>query len=383
MCSFTVMDTTDPDITFDEEGVCNHVQLYRQRYANFVKTGEEGRRALDQMADYIRREGKGKDFDCLIGISGGADSTYLCYLAKELGLRPLLIHLDNGWNSETAVQNINNIVENLGFDLYTHVIDWEEFRDLQLSFLKASVIDLELTSDHAIVAILYRMARKYEVHCALNGFNVVTEGILPKAWRWAKMDWLNIKAIHDTYGKLPLRTFPHMPFFQKLYLDYAIQLKTYQPLNYIEYNKQNMRRVISEKLGWRDYGGKHYESIITRFYQGYILPHKFNVDKRKAHLSTLICSGQISREQALAELEKPIYDPDQLVIDKAFVIKKFGLTEGQFEDIMRLPVRRHDEFPTYETRHYVYHEQFFKTIRPLTRMVKKLAGRPEAPPPKY
>ncbi|GAB4413806.1 MAG: N-acetyl sugar amidotransferase [Bacteroidia bacterium] len=379
----TVMDTTDPAITFDADGVCNHVHLYRERYRNFVKTGEAGQRELERIADEVRKSGKGKDFDCLIGVSGGADSTYLCHLAKELDLRPLLVHLDNGWNSEAAVQNISNIVDRLGFDLYTHVIDWEEFKDLQLSFLKASVLDLELTSDHAIVAILYQMARKYKIDYSLNGFNVVTEGILPKAWRWAKLDWLNIKSIHDAYGKVKLRTFPRLPFLKKLYYDYAVNLKTYQPLNLIAYDKWKMRKVISEELGWRDYGGKHYESIITRFYQGYILPTKFNVDKRKAHLSTLICSGQITREEALRELEKPAYDPEQLAIDKEFVIKKLGLTASQFEEIMRQPVRPHDAFPTYETRHYVYHERFFRTLRPLTRSVKRIAGIRTTPAVKY
>ena len=375
ICTKTVMDTSDPEITFDENGICNHYYIYQKRHDNIVKSGEEGQKELHRIADKIRTEGKNKKYDCLIGVSGGVDSTCLTYLAKQLELRPLIIHLDNGWNSEIAVQNINNLIEKLGFDLYTHVINWEEFKDLQLSFLKASVLDLELTSDHAIVSVLYQVARKYNINYSLSGFNIVTEGILPKAWRWSKMDWLNIKSIHKAYGTVKLKTFPHLGFFKRMYLNKVMKLEPFQPLNLIDYNKAEIKRIISEELGWKDYGGKHYESIITRFYQGYILPEKFGIDKRRAHLSTLICSGQITREEALAELEKPIYDPEQFEIDLEFVLKKFGLSESEFEEIMNLPVRAHDEFPTYENLHYVYHEKFFRTIRPVTRFVKNVFGK--------
>ncbi|MDX1907972.1 MAG: N-acetyl sugar amidotransferase [Bacteroidia bacterium] len=379
-CTRCVMDTTDPDISFDVHGVCNHCHSYEKLRRQYLYSEAEGQALFDGLIREIKAHGQGKRYDCILGVSGGVDSTYMAWLAWKNGLRPLVIHLDNGWNSEIAVQNIHNIIEKTGFDLYTHVINWEEFRDLQLSFLRASVIDLELTSDHAISSLIYYIARKYGIRYLMSGFNVATEGILPQAWRWSKFDWLNIKAIHKLFGKVPLKTFPRTSFWQKTYFDLLLRLRTVQILNYLPYDKAAAKATIMQDFGWRDYGGKHYESIITRFYQGYILPVKFNVDKRKAHLSTLINSGQLSKTQALAELEQPVYDPQQLEIDREFVIKKFGLDEAAFQAIMEAPIVPHTHYPSYETRHYRYHERFFEAVRPLTQLLKKLAGRPVSTP---
>ena len=369
-CSKTLMDTiADPNITFDQNGVSNYWHTYQKLEQQKVHKGEEGLSKIERIFDKIKQEGKGKPYDCITGVSGGVDSTYLAYITKKYGLRPLIIHLDNGWNSEIATRNINNIIETLGFDLYTHVIDWEEFRDLQLSFLKASVVDLELTSDHAIFSVIYDLAVKHKIKYMLSGFNVVTEGILPSAWRWNKMDWLNIKAIHKKFGKTPLRTFPHISFSRKVYLDKVLSFETIQPLNYLPYNKEEIKKVITEEMGWQDYGGKHYESIITRFYQGYILPEKFRIDKRKAHLSTLIAAGQLSKEQALEEISKPIYDPQTLQMDKEFVLKKFELSEDEFQKIMKAPIHPHNKYDSYETKHYKYHKQFFDTIAPIRKVI--------------
>lgn len=364
----------DPDITFDENGVCNYYHLYNRRVRDFFVGGEEGRKQLEEIFDQIRRDGEGKKYDCITGISGGVDSTYMAYLCKEYGLRPLIVHLDNGWNSEIANQNINNIIDKCGFDLHTHVIDWDEFRDLQLSFLKASVIDLELTSDHAIFATIYQQARKHKIKYLLNGFNITTEGILPQAWRWFKYDWLNIRSIQSQFGTRKLKTFPHVGFSKKFYYDVVLKTVPITPLNFLDYNKEEAKEVISRELGWRDYGGKHFESIITRFYQGYILPEKFGVDKRKAHLSTLIASGQMTRDEALEELKKPAYDPAMMAEDREFVLKKFGLTEAEFDALMNEPVKAHTEYPSYITSHYRYHENIMKAISPLTRMVKRVLG---------
>ncbi|MEO0896465.1 MAG: N-acetyl sugar amidotransferase [Bacteroidota bacterium] len=369
-CTTCVMDTTDSGITFDEAGVCNHCRGFEEMMTQNVFSGKAGEEKIEQMLSDIRATAKRKKstYDCILGVSGGVDSTYMAYLAHQWGLNPLVIHLDNGWNSEIATQNINRIIDKTEFDLYTHVINWEEFRDLQLSFLKASVVDLELTSDHAIFSLIYKIARKYNISYLLSGFNVVTEGILPKSWRWSKMDWLNIKDIHSKFGTVPLNTFPRISFTKKFYYDQVLKLKSLRPLNYLDYNKEEVKNTIQEYFGWQDYGGKHYESVITRFYQGYILPEKFNIDKRKAHLSTLINSGQINKEMALLELEKPIYDPDLLRVDMDFVLKKFELTKEEFEEIMARPSQPHTAYASYETAHYKYHEQFFNAIRPIRNL---------------
>lgn len=375
ICTKTVMDNSaDPGIRFDKDGVCNYYHLYQKRVDRFFVGGDEGQRQLEALFARIKAEGKNEKYDCITGISGGVDSTYMVYLCKKYGLRPLLVHLDNGWNSEIANQNINNIIDRCGYDLHTHVIDWDEFRDLQLSFLKASVIDLELTSDHAIFATIYKLARKYNIKYQLNGFNITTEGILPESWRWYKYDWLNIKAIHKTYGTVKLKTYPHISFSGKIYFDLIRRMQTIQPLNFIDYNKEEAKKCITEELGWRDYGGKHFESIITRFYQGYILPEKYGVDKRRAHLSTLIASGQLSRDEALHELTKPIYDERMYQEDRAFVLKKFELSDDAFEQIMKQPSRPHTDFDSYITKHYSYHERIMKSISPLTRLVKRTLG---------
>jgi N-acetyl sugar amidotransferase len=375
VCTKTVMDNlADPDIAFDENGVCNYYFQYHDRANKFLIGGEKGPTHLENVFQKIREEGKGKKYDCITGVSGGVDSTYVVYLCKKYGLRPLIVHLDNGWNSEIANQNINNIIDKCGFDLHTHVIDWEEFRDLQLSFLKASVIDLELPSDHAIFSIIYQLAHKHGISHILNGFNITTEGILPSAWRWHKYDWLNIYSIQRQFGSKKLRTFPHLSFAKKNYYELVRSIQVVMPLNYVDYNKEEAKRIISSELGWRDYGGKHFESIITRYYQGHILPLKFGVDKRKAHLSTLIASGQMSREEALDLLKQPIYDPIKLNEDREYVLKKLGLSELDFEALMNAPIKAHTDYPSYVTKHYRYHEQTMKFLSPLTRMAKKVLG---------
>lgn len=375
ICTKTVMDNSaDPDIRFDEDGVCNYYHLYRSRVERFVIGGERGEQELQKLFDRIRKEGEGKPYDCITGISGGVDSTYMVYLCKKYGLRPLLVHLDNGWNSEIANQNINNIIDRCGYDLHTHVIDWDEFRDLQIAFLKASVIDLELTSDHAIFAVITRLAQTYKINYMLNGFNITTEGILPESWRWYKYDWLNIKSIHKAFGTKSLKTYPHLGFSAKLYADLTKRVQSIQPLNYIDYNKEEAQQVIAKELGWRNYGGKHFESIITRFYQGYILPEKYGVDKRRAHLSTLIASGQITRDEALQELKNPIYDPKMLAEDKTFVLKKLELSPEEFSAILATPARPHTDFDSYITKHFHYHERIMKSISPMTRLVKRVMG---------
>jgi len=344
-CTLSVMDTiADPDITFDEKGICNYYYEYKKAESVSVKRGIAGRPELEAIATKIKEAGKDQEYDCIMGLSGGVDSTYVALLAKQLGLRPLAVHFDNGWNSELSVMNIENIVNKLGFDLYTYVINWEEFKDLQLSYLKASVVDIEAITDHAIFASLYRLAGERNIKYILSGTNVQTENTLPKSWIFNKSDHRNIKAIHKAYGKVQLKTFPFMDAKVKRYYQQIKGVSSVSVLHYADYNKELVKKRIQEELGWRDYGGKHYESIWTRFYQGYILPTKFKIDKRKAHLSDLIFGGQITKEQALEELAKPIYDPAQFKTDFDFVLKKFGLTAEEWNAIMAIPPRSHYDF---------------------------------------
>jgi N-acetyl sugar amidotransferase len=346
-CALTVMDNiADPGIRFDENGICNYYHEYKAAAAASVVEGEAGEKKIQELVASIKQAGKGKKYDCLIGLSGGVDSTYVAWLVKQLGLRPLAVHLDNGWNSELAVKNIENIISRLGIDLYTLVVNWEEFRDIQLAYLKASVVDIEVVSDHAIFATMYKLAHEHKIGYIISGTNVVTEHIMPTSWLYQKMDFVNLKDIHRQFGKVKLKTYPTLDFKKYVYYSMVLRLNPVSILNYVPYNKKDVKELITKELGWRDYGGKHYESIFTKFYQAYILPEKFKIDKRKAHLSTLICSGQLTKEQALQELEQKLYDPKELANDKEYVLKKFGLTADAFDAIMQTPPRAHQEFKT-------------------------------------
>ncbi|MCC6287121.1 MAG: N-acetyl sugar amidotransferase [Chitinophagaceae bacterium] len=346
-CSISVMDTiADPDITFDSKGISNYYYEYKAKEKAEVPKGVEAQKKLEEVVNLIKERGKNNKYDCITGVSGGVDSTYLAYMAKKLGLKPLIVHFDNGWNSELAVKNIENIISKLGFDLYTLVVDWEEFKDIQLAYLKASVIDIEAITDHAIIGTLYKLAAENNIKYILSGANVVTENTLPKSWIFNKIDHVNIKDIHDRYGSVKLKTYPLFNATKKRLYTRLKNIESVYLLNYLPYTKKNVKELIKNELDWKDYGGKHYESIFTRFYQGYILPVKFGVDKRKAHLSDLIFSGQISKEEALEELKKSIYDQAQLNTDRDFVLKKFNLTEKEFEQILDLPRKEHAEFKT-------------------------------------
>lgn len=338
ICTNCVMDSHDDKlITFDSKGVCCHCQKYFKEEPLFVFKGKEGELKLAETIEKIKEDGKGKQYDVIMGLSGGVDSTYLALKCKEWGIRPLAVHFDNGWNSELAVKNIENIVRKLSLDLYTYVINWEEFRDLQIAYFKASVIDIEVPTDHAIFAAMYKLAGQNNIKYVMSGNNFVTESFLPESWIHNKFDEVNIKSIHKKYGSIPLTTFPFMDSKVRRYYIDIKGIKRVTPLNFLPYDKAEVKKEIQEKLDWKDYGGKHYESIFTRFYQGYILPTKFGVDKRKAHLSNLICSKQITKAEALEELKKPCYDNDQMLEDKEFVLKKLGFSEAYFEELMKMP----------------------------------------------
>lgn len=372
-CTRCILDSNDsPDLVLDSEGVCNHCRYYEEQARLLLKTGKEAEQLLTNTIKKIKDYGKDKKYDCLIGLSGGVDSSYVAYIAKQQGLNALCVHFDNGWNSEIAVQNIHNIVNKLGFDLNTYVIDWEEFKDLQLAYLKASVIDIEVLTDHAIYGTMFKIARENDIKYVLGGHNVVTEGVLPYHWTYDKKDYINIKAIHKQYGTKKLVSFPFLDLKMKKFIQNSgIEFINY--LNWMPYVKSEVKEKLQKELGWKDYGGKHYESIWTRFYQGYILPVKFKVDKRKAHLSTLICSGQITKEEALEEMKQPPYDPEILRIDKAFVLKKLELTEAEFAKIMSMPVRSHREFDTEGSLFHYY--PVLKPLKPLWRIFRPVPKR--------
>ncbi len=374
VCTKCILTSEDAsEITFDTNGVCSFCNHYETSLKSQVSKSDRSK-DLEQLIKDVKE--KGKEYDCIIGVSGGVDSTYVAYLAKQKGLRPLAVHLDYGWNSELAVANIRSTLNVLGIDLYTHVVDWEEIKDLQLAFLKASVVDIELLNDFAIYAVLHNQAYKRGIKYVLHGMNTETEGgKLPEGWAHEKFDQLNILSIHKKFGHKQLKTYPRLSFFKRLYLMKVYKLQWVGILDFMPYNKDQVKELIIKELAWRDYGGKHFESIFTRFYQAYILPRKFKIDKRKFHYSVLICSGQMTREQAIKEMEKPAYDPQMLKEDYAFVLKKLGLTEGKFEAIMDLPVRSHLEYSSYVNKHYKNYEMFFKAIKPMTQFVKKLIGK--------
>lgn len=369
-CTLTVMDNiADPDIRFDENGICNYYHDYKKVEAEEVFKGEEGLKKIEALAAQIRAEGAGKPYDCLIGLSGGVDSTYVAWLVKQYGLRPLAVHLDNGWNSELAVKNIENIISKLGIDLFTLVVNWEEFKDIQLAYLKASVVDIEVVSDHAIFATMYKLAKEKKIGYIISGTNVVTEHIMPPSWLYKKMDFANLKDIHDRFGKVKRKTYPTFDFKKYVYYSAFLKLNPISILNYVPYNKKEVKEFIQKELDWRDYGGKHYESAFTKFYQAYILPEKFHIDKRKAHLSTLICSGQITKEEALKELEQPLYDAKSLEADIEYVCKKFGLSREEFTAIMQAPVHKHQDFKTDTHLKEGYMNLLHKTAR-IRRLIK-------------
>lgn len=367
MCTQCVMDTTDVEISFNDDGICNHCINYFNQI-NKLPKGEERELQLNRIINKIKQNGKGKEYDCIIGLSGGVDSTYVAYYVKKvLGLRPLAVHLDNGWNSELSVMNIENIVKTLEIDLFTYVIDWEEFKDIQLSFLKSSTPDSEIPTDHAIFTILRKMSKKYKVDYVINGINLRTEGHHPLSWSQGHSDFGYIKTVQKIFGSKKIKTFPHGNFFT--IIEDRLSSKWINILNYVDYNKDAAKKLISTELGWRDYGGKHFESIYTRFYQGYILPKKFSIDKRKMHFSSLICAGEMTREQAIKYLQEETYPIELQIEDKEYAIKKFGITDEEFNEIMNRPVKSYFDYDSYYGK-LIKSKSLKKLIQLVKRFIK-------------
>lgn len=339
------MDTSDEYITFDEKGNCNHCNDYFDRLSNQTYQGKESDEKLKAVVEKIKDTTKGTRYDCVVGISGGIDSCYTAYILKKLGLKPLAVHMDNGWDSEAAVKNIKNIVGKLGIDYQSYVLDWEEFRELQLAFLKASVPEIETPTDIAILAALHKVAADNNIKYIISGGNYVTEGILPKSWHYDAKDLKYIESINKQFGKGKLQSFPTFGFSTEIYYKYIKGIKIIYLLNNINFNKKDAMDTLEKELDWKYYGGKHYESKFTGFVQSYILPKKFNIDYRRATFSTQICAGELTRELALEELKKPSYDSSKIQEEIDYVCKKLGITTGEFNSIMKQPAKSHSDYP--------------------------------------
>jgi N-acetyl sugar amidotransferase len=340
------MDTTDPDITFDEYGVCSHCRHFEAVTRHQWFPNAEGARRWEQIVDQVKREGKNKEYDCIIGLSGGLDSAYLAYKIRDAGLRPLAVHVDGGWNSEIAVANIERMVKALRLDLYTHVVDWEEMRDLQLAFFRASVANQDVPQDHAFFAELYRCVLANDIKYFLIGGNIATECVLPESWGYNAMDLRHIMGIHRKFGKTRLEKFPKIGFMKLYGMQVFGRLKVVRPLNLMEYDREKAAKDLLGAVGWRHYGAKHHESRFTKFFQSYYLPVKFGFDKRKAHLSSLIVTGQMNRSDAMEELTRPPFDGREISFDMAFVAKKLGVDLESFKAILELPCRTYRDYPS-------------------------------------
>lgn len=348
-CTRCVMDTTAPDITFDAQGICNYCTAFLRDASDVVFEDPIAKeRKLQALVERVKRDGRGKPYDCIVGVSGGVDSSWSLVKAVELGLRPLAVHMDNGWNSELAQNNIANLVRTLGVDLHTHVINWHEYRKLMQAFFDADVIDVELLYDNAMLAVNNQQARKYNLGYILSGSNAATEGMpLPEGWNWYKRDKRNILALARRFGNVKISTFPIISTFDFLINQFIFRIKWVPFLDYLQYDKAAALERLEKDFGYKRYPYKHYESVFTRFYQGYILPKKFNVDKRLTHLSTLVMAEQMTRDEAIKALEGIAYEsPERLEEDITYFLKKMGWTRAQLDEYLRRPGVPHSAYPT-------------------------------------
>ncbi len=357
VCNHCVLDNTVSDIWYTDEGVCKycliHDELERTR-----PLGDIGQKNLEAAVAKIKKAGEGKEFDCIVGVSGGRDSSYTLLTAIKLGLRPLAVHFDNGWNTDISTKNIQNQIERLGVTLHTVVADWEEFKDLQVSFLKASVPDADIPTDYAIYSVLYETAAKEGVKYILNGHSFRTEGTSPISWTY--MDSLYYKHVHKLFGKKKIKSFPVMNLFRLLYILFAKRIKEVRLMEFIDYNKKKVDAILEKELDWKYYGGHHHDNTFTKFFQSYYLPKKFGIDKRKTELSALVRSGQISREDALDVIREDYAYEDSIV---EYIKSKLDLSDAEFSDIMQAPRKSHKDY---------------RTLLPLIKSLKwpiKLAGK--------
>jgi N-acetyl sugar amidotransferase len=352
VCTNCVMDTTDSNIRFDENGVCDHCITFYREILPHWHTDERGERDLEALVRKIRKAGTGKEFDSIIGVSGGIDSSYLLYLMKaKYDLRPLVFHVDAGWNSQIAVNNIEKLIDRLGLDLYTSVVDWEEMKDLQLAYFKSGVPHIDVPQDHAFFATMYDFASKYNVKYILTGGNYSTECVRnPVEWMYYQTDAVQLKDIHRRFGKRPLRNFTTTNIlWHKVYLPYLRGIKVVRPLDFVPYNKKEAMELLVREFGWQEYPRKHFESRFTKFYESYWLPEKFGFDTRRVQYSSLILTGQMTRHDALEMLKQPAYDPETIAHDLEYVATKLGITAEELRGYMKMPNKTYRDYRSQET----------------------------------
>lgn len=347
ICSNCVMDTSDSKIVFDEKGVCDMCNNFYKNVLPNWHTDERGRKELETIVAKIKKEGEGKEFDCILGMSGGVDSSYLLHLAvKEFGLKPLVFHVDGGWNSEIAVNNIQVMVDKLGLDLYTEVINWEEMKDFQLAFFKSGVPHIDLPQDHAFVATLYNFADKYKIKYILNGGNISTECVMPPMeWMYYGTDMKQIRDIKRQFGTIKMETYPFSPIIRhKFYLRYIKGVQVIKPLDYMPYIKENALKLLANVYNWKPYPQKHFESRFTKFYEGYWLPERFGFDTRKTQYSSLILTKQMTREEALERLKKPAYDPATIDDEFNYIATKLGITSEKLREYFKIEKKYYGDY---------------------------------------
>ena len=369
ICRFCVMDSSNPAIEFDSSGQCNCCRDAVARQQHEWWPGAEGETRMRRMVAELKAHGHSKSYDVLIGLSGGIDSAYLAHVAvRKLGLRVLAVHVDGGWNSEPAVRNIESIVRALDIDLHTYVVEWQEMRELQVAFLRSSVLNQDIPQDHAFFSTLYRTAAKFGLRHFLSGVNFASENIVPPLWGYPYTDAKHLRAVHAMHASTPLRSYPCMGLPEYLWITRVRkQLTVHRPLNYLCYNKDAAAEELKHEYRWRDYGGKHCESRFTKFYQEVYLPKKIAFDKRRLHLSSLIVSGQLTRTQALAQLQEPIGSPEQLRRDTRFVAKKLGLPASELEVFLERPLVSHLAYPNQNALH--------TRLTALRRLMRRLSPR--------
>jgi len=345
ICDRCVMDTFDEFITFDERGYCNHCEAFIRRLEAQRPPSGSKEKQWEEILENIKKKGRGRDYDCIVGISGGVDSSYTAYLCKKWGLRVLLLHMDNGWDTDISVKNIKAVAERLKFDYVSDVLDWNEFKEIQLAFLRSSIVDLEMPTDIAIAASIYQTAAKHGIQYIVSGGNSSAEGILPLQMGYhVYKDMKLYKHIVKHFSSVPLKKVPTVGFLGEIYYKFIKGIRTVYPLEYVQFDKDMARQFLMDNFGWQNYGGKHHESKITAFWQSYAMPVKYNMDYRRTTYSSQICSGQISRDEALKLLEEPPYDPVKIAEDKKYVAKKYGISVEELERYLALPPKTFMDF---------------------------------------
>jgi N-acetyl sugar amidotransferase len=363
------MDTSDPGIRFNTEGVCNHCETFKLTTQKEWFPNQEGAKHLATIIDKIRLDGRSAEYDCILGLSGGVDSSYLALKAKGWGLRPLVVHVDAGWNSELAVANIEKIVKHCQYDLHTHVVDWEDMRDLHLAYMRSGLSNQDVPQDHIFFSSLYHYATKNNIRYILSGGNIATEGIIALGWHGGSaMDSISLKAVHERYGERALKNYHTISFWQYyIWFPFIKKMRTVRPLNFIPYNKEIAIQELELACGWRSYGRKHGESLFTKVFQNDFLPRKYGYDKRLPHLSSLIVSGQISRADAIKALDEPLYDPFELGNDLDYFCKKLRINRDQYEAFILGDHKDYEEFPNWTGR--------YRVLKSVQRFVEGLIGR--------